>query len=48
MLEQISGQQRKTLTTDFYSVQQRAAFQRAKADDNNRVNRGRKIVKSKD
>lgn len=48
MLEQISGQQRHTLTTDFYTAEQRAAFQRAKADDNNRVNRGRKIVKSRD
>ncbi|QDT94476.1 neutral/alkaline non-lysosomal ceramidase N-terminal domain-containing protein [Gimesia algae] len=48
MLEQISGQERKTLTTDFYTAQQRIAFQLAEAEDNNRVNRGRKIVKSKD
>ncbi|WP_417386803.1 hypothetical protein [Gimesia sp.] len=48
LLEHISGQQRNTLTTDFYTVEQRAAFQQAKADDNNRVNRGRKIIKSKD
>ena len=40
MLEGISGQKRKALITDFYNDQQRAAINQAKADDNNRANRG--------
>lgn len=47
MLEHISGQQRKPLTDDFYNEQQRTAIEKAQADNNNRVNRGRKI-KQKD
>lgn len=41
MLEQLSGEKRKPLTTDFYNDQQREAIAQAKADDNNRANRGR-------
>ncbi len=40
LMEKLSGQKRKPLTTDFYNVQQRAAIKKAKADDNNRANRG--------
>lgn len=40
LLESLSGQKRKPLTTDFYNDQQRTAIEKAKADDNNRVNRG--------
>ena len=40
LLEELSGQKRKPLTTDFYNDQQRKAIQKAKADDNNHANRG--------
>lgn len=40
LLESLSGQKRKPLTTDFYNDQQRTAIQKAKAEENNRVNRG--------
>ncbi|QDT40024.1 Neutral/alkaline non-lysosomal ceramidase [Gimesia alba] len=40
LLESLSGQKRKPLTTDFYNNQQRTAIEKAKADENNRVNRG--------
>ena len=40
LLEDLSDQKRKALTTDFYNDQQRQAIQKAKADDNNRANRG--------
>jgi hypothetical protein len=40
MLEKLSGEKRKPLTTDFYNGQQRGAIEKAKADDNNRANRG--------
>ncbi len=40
LLEKLSGKKRKPLTTDFYNDQQREAIQKAKADDNNRANRG--------
>lgn len=40
MLEALSGQKRKPLTTDFYNEQQRAAIANAKTEDNNRANRG--------
>ena len=40
LLEDLSGQKRKALTTDFYNDQQREAIQKAMADDNNRTNRG--------
>ncbi|MFH1303137.1 MAG: neutral/alkaline non-lysosomal ceramidase N-terminal domain-containing protein [Planctomycetota bacterium] len=40
LLETLSGQKRKPLTTDFYNEEQRTAIQKAKAEDNNRVNRG--------
>ena len=40
MLEQLSGRKRLPLTTDFYNDQQRDAIQKARADDNNRANRG--------
>ncbi len=40
MLEKLSGEKRKPLTTDFYNEQQREAIEKAKADDNNRANRG--------
>ncbi len=40
LLEKLSGKKRKPLTTDFYNNQQREAIKKAKADDNNRANRG--------
>ncbi len=40
LLEKLSGEKRKPLTTDFYNDQQREAIKKAKADDNNRANRG--------
>ena len=40
MLEKLFGQKRKVLTTDFYNDQQRKAIEKAKAEDNNRANRG--------
>ncbi len=40
LLEELSGQQRKPLTTDFYNDQQREAIATAMAEDNNRANRG--------
>lgn len=40
MMEQLAGQKRKPLTTDFYNDQQRTAIKKAIADDNNRANRG--------
>lgn len=40
LLENISGKKRKALTTDFYNDQQREAIAEAKAEDNNRANRG--------
>ncbi len=40
LLEQLSGQKRKPLTSDFYNDQQRKAIAQAQADDNNRANRG--------
>lgn len=40
LLEDLSGQKRKPLTTDFYNDQQREAIQKAQAVDNNRANRG--------
>jgi len=40
LLEKLSGEKRKVLTTDFYNDQQREAIRKAKADDNNRANRG--------
>tara|TARA_R110002095_G_scaffold212632_1_gene202105 strand:+ start:5794 stop:7257 length:1464 start_codon:yes stop_codon:yes gene_type:complete len=40
LLETLSGQKRKPLTTDFYNEEQRSAIEKAKADENNRVNRG--------
>lgn len=40
MLEKLSGKKRKPLTADFYNGQQREAIEKAKADDNNRANRG--------
>ena len=40
LLEKLSGENRKALTTDFYNDQQREAIKKAKADDNNRANRG--------
>ena len=40
MLEKLSGEKRKALTTDFYNDKQREAIKKAKADDNNRANRG--------
>ena len=40
LLEKLSGEKRKPLTTDFYNDQQREAIRKAKADDNNRANRG--------
>ncbi len=40
LLEELSGQKRKPLTTDLYNDQQREAIEKAKAEDNNRANRG--------
>ncbi len=40
MLEKLSGEKRKKLSTDFYNDQQHEAIKKAKADDNNRANRG--------
>jgi len=40
LLEELSGQKRKALTTDFYNTQQREAINKAKTDKNNRANRG--------
>ncbi|QDV48060.1 neutral/alkaline non-lysosomal ceramidase N-terminal domain-containing protein [Gimesia fumaroli] len=40
LLEVLSGEKRKPLTTDFYNDQQRTAIEKAKTDGNNRVNRG--------
>ena len=40
LLEKLSGNKRKQLATDFYNNQQREAIKKAKADDNNRANRG--------
>ncbi len=40
LLEKLSGEKRKALTTNFYNDQQREAIRKAKADDNNRANRG--------
>ena len=40
LLEKLSGQKRKALTSDFYNDQQREAIQKAKAENNNRANRG--------
>jgi len=40
LLEELSDQKRKPLTTDFYNDQQRAAIAKAKGEDNNRANRG--------
>lgn len=40
LLEQLSDKKRKPLTTDFYNGPQREAIRKAKADDNNRANRG--------
>ncbi|MBL4886164.1 MAG: hypothetical protein JKY95_16735 [Planctomycetaceae bacterium] len=40
LLEELSGKKRKPLTTDFYNDQQREAIRKAKAEDNNRANRG--------
>lgn len=40
LLETLSAQKRKPLTDDFYNDQQRTAIEKAKADDNNRLNRG--------
>ena len=40
LMEQLSGQKRKALGTDFYNDQQREAIAKAKAEDNNRANRG--------
>ncbi|WP_298859476.1 neutral/alkaline non-lysosomal ceramidase N-terminal domain-containing protein [uncultured Gimesia sp.] len=42
LMEKLSGQKRKPLTVDFYNDQQRKAIKQAKADDNNRANRGLK------
>jgi len=40
MLEQLSGEKRKSLETDFYNDEQREAISKAMAEDNNRANRG--------
>ena len=40
LMETLSGEKRKPLTTDFYNDQQRTAIKKARAEDNNRVNRG--------
>ena len=40
LMEQLSGKKRKPLTVDFYNEQQRKAIKQARADDNNRANRG--------
>ncbi|MCB1120718.1 MAG: neutral/alkaline non-lysosomal ceramidase N-terminal domain-containing protein [Verrucomicrobiae bacterium] len=40
LLEELSGLKRRPLKTDFYNAQQREAINQAKADNNNRVNRG--------
>jgi hypothetical protein len=40
LLEKVSGQPRRELTTDFYTPQQRAALKSAREADNNRENRG--------
>ncbi len=45
LLEKLSGQKRKPLTTDFYNDQQREAIRKAKADNNNRANRGLDHIK---
>lgn len=42
LMEQLSGKKRKPLKDDFYNDQQRQAIKNAKADDNNRANRGLK------
>lgn len=40
LLEKLSGEKRRALTSDFYNDQQRETIKKAKADDNNRANRG--------
>lgn len=40
LLEKLSGEKRRPLTTDFYNDQQRAAIEKAKTEENNRANRG--------
>ena len=40
LMETLSGEKRKPLTTDFYNDQQRTAIKKARVEDNNRVNRG--------
>jgi len=40
MLEKLSGRKREPLATDFYNDQQREAIRKARAEDNNRANRG--------
>jgi hypothetical protein len=40
LLEDVTGQPRRELTTDFYSPQQREALKAARDADNNRENRG--------
>lgn len=40
LMEVLASEKRKPLTTDFYNDQQRTAIEKAKADENNRVNRG--------
>ncbi|QDT24762.1 Neutral/alkaline non-lysosomal ceramidase [Gimesia panareensis] len=40
LMEALSGEKRKPLTTDFYNDEQRTAIEKARAEDNNRVNRG--------
>jgi len=39
LMETLSGEKRKPLTTDFYNDQQRTAIKKARAEDNNRLNR---------
>jgi hypothetical protein len=40
MLEKLSGRKREPLATDFYNDQQRETIRKARAEDNNRANRG--------
>jgi hypothetical protein len=40
LLEQVSSTKRRPLERDFYTPEQRAAFEQATRDDNNRENRG--------
>jgi len=40
LLEKISGKKRRAMPAEWYTAEQRAAIEKAKADDNNRANRG--------